>query len=105
MRRLKEKIKEGDLLKCINFIDKSKEARHLKTMTRQKAKLNTLINKKQGEKSAERSGCSNKRQSSMYMHSRKYMYKAMTKMATQIRSLGHMKKKRGMSMKRSRESG
>ena len=41
IRRLKEKIKEEDFLKCINFIDKSKEARHLKTMTRQKEKLKT----------------------------------------------------------------
>ena len=36
MGRLKEKIKEEDLLKCIKFIDKSKEARYLKTMSRQK---------------------------------------------------------------------
>ena len=74
MGRLKEKIKEEDLLNCIKFIDKSKEARHLKTMSSQKEKLKILINKKQGEKSYERGGCSNNRQSSMYMHSSRYMY-------------------------------
>ena len=74
MGRLKEKIKEGDFLKCINFIEKSKEARHLKTMSRQKDKLKILINKKQGEKSYERGGHSNNRQSGMYMHSGRYMY-------------------------------
>ena len=76
MRRLKEKIKEEDLLECISFIEKSKEARHLKAMTRQKEKLKILINKKQGEgkKSSERGGRSNNRQSGMYMHSSRYMY-------------------------------
>ena len=74
MGRLKEKIKEEDLLKCIKFIDKSKEARHLKTMSRQKEKLKILINKKRGEKSYKRGGCSNNRQSGMYMHSGRYMY-------------------------------
>ena len=74
MRRLKGKIKEEDFLKCINFIDKSKKARHLKTMTRQKEKLKTLISKKQGEKSSEGGGCSNNRQSGIYMHSGIYMY-------------------------------
>ena len=76
MRRVKEKIKEEDFLECISFIEKSKEARHLKTMTRQKEKLKILINKKQGEgkKSSERGGCSNNRQSGMYMHSGRYMY-------------------------------
>ena len=67
MRRLKEKIKEEDFLKCINFIDKSKEARHLKTMTRQKEKLKTLISKKQGEKSSERGG-QLKQQAEQYVH-------------------------------------
>ena len=76
MRRLKEKIKEEDLLECISFIEKSKEARHLKIMTRQKEKLKILINKKQGEgnKSSKRGGHSNHRQSVMYMHSGRYMY-------------------------------
>ena len=74
MGRLKEKIKEEDLLKCINFIEKSKEARHLKTMSRKKDKLKILINKKQGEKSYKRGGCSNNRQSGMHMHSSRYMY-------------------------------
>ena len=55
-------------------LKKSKEPRHLKTMSRQKEKLKTLISKKQENKSAKRGGCSNNRQSSMYMHSGRYMY-------------------------------
>ena len=76
MRRLKEKIKEEDLLECISSIEKSKEARHLRTMTRQKENMKILINKKQGEgkKGSKRGGHSNNRQSSMYMHSSRYMY-------------------------------
>ena len=76
MRRLKEKIKEEDLIRCIDFIKKSKEARHLKTISRQKDKLKILISKKQEteNKSSERGGHSNNRQSSMYMHSSRYMY-------------------------------
>ena len=76
MRRLKEKIKEEDLIRCINFIKKSKEARHLNTMSRQKEKLKILISKKQEteNKSSERGGHSNNRQSGMYMHSGRYMY-------------------------------
>ena len=75
MKRLKEKIKEEDLSNCINFIEKSKEARHLKTLSRQKEKLKILISKKlETNKSAERSGHSNNRQSGMYMHSGRYMY-------------------------------
>ena len=76
MRRLKTKIKEEDLIRCINFIKNSKEARHLKTISRQKEKLNILIRKKQetDNKSSEREGPSNNRQSSMYMHSSRYMY-------------------------------
>ena len=75
MRRLKDKIKEEDLLECISFIEKSKEASHLKTLTRQKEKLNILINKKQdGKKSAKRGGCSNNRHSGSTMHSGRYMY-------------------------------
>ena len=70
MRRLKDKIKAEDFQECISFIEKSKEARHLKTMTRQKEKLNILINKKQdGKKSVKRGGCSNNRHSSSIMHS------------------------------------
>ena len=75
MRRLEDKIKAEDFQECISFIEKSKEARHLKTMTRQKEKLNILINKKQdGKKSVERGGCSNNRHSSSIMHSSRYMY-------------------------------
>ena len=39
MRRLKEKLKEDDDQECMKFIEKSKEARHQKTMTRQKEKI------------------------------------------------------------------
>ena len=76
MRRLKEKIKEEDLIRCINFIKESKEARHLKTISRQKDKLKILISKKQEteNKSSKRGGHSNNRQSGMYMHSGRYMY-------------------------------
>ena len=74
MKRLKEKIKEEDLSRCMNFIEKSKEARHLKTLSRQKEKLKILISKKlETNKSAKRSGCSNNRQSGMYIHSGRYM--------------------------------
>ena len=75
MRRLKDKIKAEDFQECISFIEKSKEARHLKTMTRQKEKLNILINKKQdGKKSVKRGGHSNNRHSGSIMHSGRYMY-------------------------------
>ena len=76
MRRLKTKIKEEDLIRYINFIKNSKEARHLKTISRQKEKLNILIRKKQetDNKSSKRGGRSNNRQSSMYMHRGRYMY-------------------------------
>ena len=73
MRRLKDKIKEEDLNRCMSFIKKSKEARHLKTMSRQKDKLKILISKKtETNKRVERSGRSNNMQSSM--HSSRYMY-------------------------------
>ena len=73
MKRLKEKIKEEDLNRCMSFIKKSKEARHLRTVSRQKDKLKILISKKtETNKRVERSGCSNNMQSSM--HSGRYMY-------------------------------
>ena len=73
MRRLTDKIKEEDLNRCMSFIKKSKEARHLKTMSRQKDKLKILISKKtETNKRVERSGRSNNMQSSM--HSGRYMY-------------------------------
>ena len=70
MKRLKEKIKEQDLDRCLKFIEDSKEARHLKTMSRQKEKLKILTNKKlETNKGAERSGRSNNRHSGRYMYS------------------------------------
>ena len=73
MKRLKEKIKEEDLNRCMSFLKKSKEARHLKTMSRQKEKLKILIRKNiETNKNAERSGRSNNMQSGMY--NGRYMY-------------------------------
>ena len=46
MKRLREKIKEQDLDRCLEFIKDSKEARHLKTMSRQKEKLKILTKRK-----------------------------------------------------------
>ena len=70
MEKLKEKLKEQDLDRCIRFIEDSKEARHLKTMVRQKEKLNILIRKKlDTKKSAESSDRSNYRHSGRYMYS------------------------------------
>ena len=70
MKRLKEKIKEQDLDRCLKFIEDSKEARHLKTMSRQKEKLKILTSRKlETNKGAERSGCSNNRHSGRYMYS------------------------------------
>ena len=60
MKRLREKIKEQDLDRCLEFIKDSKEARHLKTMSRQKEKLKILIKRKlEANKGAKRSGRSN----------------------------------------------
>ena len=70
MKRLKEKIKEQDLDRCLKFIEDSKEARHLKTMSRQKEKLKVLTGRKlETNKGAKRSGHSNNRHSSRYMYS------------------------------------
>ena len=38
MRRLSQKLKEEDRHECLKFIDERKEARHHKTMTKQKRK-------------------------------------------------------------------
>ena len=70
MKRLKEKIKEQDLDRCLKFIEDSKEARHLKTMSRQKEKLKVLTSRKlETNKGAKRSGHSNNRHSGRYMYS------------------------------------
>ena len=70
MKRLKEKINEQDLDRCLKFIEDSKEARHLKTMSRQQEKLKILTNKKsETNKGAKRSGRSNNRHSGRYMYS------------------------------------
>ena len=70
MKRLREKIKEQDLDRCLEFIKDSKEARHLKTMSRQKEKLKILIKRKlEANKGAKRSGRSNNRHSGRYMYS------------------------------------
>ena len=70
MKRLKEKIKEQDLDRCLKFIEDSKEARHLKTMARQKEKLKILTSRKlETNKGAKRSGHSNNRHSGRYMYS------------------------------------
>ena len=70
MKRLKEKIKEQDLDRCLKFIEDSKEARHLKTMSRQKEKLKVLTGRKlETNKGAKRSGHSNNRHSGRYMYS------------------------------------
>ena len=74
MRRLKEKLKEDDVHECMTFIEKSRKARHQKTMTRQKEKLKILCSRNQREKSSKRGGCSNNRQSGNNMYSGKYMY-------------------------------
>ena len=59
MRRLKEKLREEDFQECKNFIEERREARHHKTMTRQKEKLKTLCSKSNKENSYKRGGHSN----------------------------------------------
>ena len=71
IRRLKEKLKEEDFQQCNNFIEERREARHHKTMTRQKEKLKALCSKSKGENSYKRGGCSNKMHSGNYMYSSK----------------------------------
>ena len=74
MRRLSQKLKEEDLLECLKFIEERKEARHHKTMTRQKEKLEILCRKRNRENNFERGGCSNNMHSGNYMYSSNYMY-------------------------------
>ena len=71
MRRLSEKLKEEDLHKCLKFIEERKEARHCKTMTRQKEKLEILCRKSNSENNFKRGGCSNNMHSGNYMYSSK----------------------------------
>ena len=52
---LAKKIKEEDLRNCEEFIETRREARHYKTMVRQKQKLERLCHKN----SSKRGGCSN----------------------------------------------
>ena len=47
MKRLSDKLKKEDLHECLKFIEERKEARHYKTMTRQKGKLEVLCKKRQ----------------------------------------------------------
>ena len=53
--KLSKKIKEEDLRNCQDFIENRKEARHYKTMIRQKQKLERLCHRN----SDEGGGCSN----------------------------------------------
>ena len=69
IRRLKEKLKEEDFQECNNFIEERREARHHKTMTRQKEKLKALCSKSKRENSYKRGGHSNNMHSSNYMYS------------------------------------
>ena len=55
IRKLKEKIGEDLMKECEIFIEKRREARHYKTMSRQKMKLEALCQKS----SSDRGGCSN----------------------------------------------
>ena len=76
MRRLKEKLREVDFRECLAFIEERKEARHYKTMTRQKEKLKILCSKSKSNKenNFERGGHSNNRHSGNYMYSSDYQY-------------------------------
>ena len=78
MRRIKEKLKEEDLQECKKFIEERREARHHKTMTRQKDKLKALCSKSNRENSYERGGCSNN------MHSGNYMYSSKNDLSNQV---------------------
>ena len=84
MRRLKEKLKEEDFQECKNFIEDRREARHHKTMTRQKEKLKALCSKSNRDNSYERGGCSNNMHSSNYMHSGNYMYSGKNDLPNQV---------------------
>ena len=71
MRRLSQKLKEEDLHECLKFIEERKEARHHKTMTRQKEKLEILCSKSNRGNIFERGGHSNNMHSGNYMYSGK----------------------------------
>ena len=76
MIRLSDKLKKEDLQECIKFIEERKEARHYKTMTRQKEKREILCRKSNmnsRKNNFERDGCSNMH-SGRYMYSGNYMY-------------------------------
>ena len=91
VRRLSQKLKEEDLRECLKFIEEMKEARHHKTMTRQKEKLKILCSKSNRENNFERGDHSNNMHSGKYMYSGNYMYSGKNeKIAGQIRSLAHM---------------
>ena len=53
MRRLSQKLKEEDLHECLKFIEERKEARHYKTMTRKKEKLEILCRKSNSKNNLE----------------------------------------------------
>ena len=74
MKRLSDKLKKEDLQECLKFIEERKEARHYKTMTRQKGKLEILCGKSNSRNNNfERGGHSNMH-SGRYMYSGNYMY-------------------------------
>ena len=84
MRRLKEKLKEEDFQECKNFIEERREARHYKTMTRQKEKLKALCSKSNKENSYKRGGRSNNMHSGNGMHSGNYMYSSTNDLPNQV---------------------
>ena len=55
IRKLEEKLDEDLMKECESFIEKRKEARHQKTLSRQKRKFEALCQKS----NFERGGCSN----------------------------------------------
>ena len=71
MRRLSQKLREEDLHECLKFIEERKEARHYKTMTRQKEKLEILCRKSNSKNNFKRGGHSNNMYSGNYMYSGK----------------------------------
>ena len=60
IRKLEEKLDEDLMRECASFIEKRREARHQKTLSSQKRKLEALCQKS----SFERGGCSNNMHSS-----------------------------------------
>ena len=74
MKRLSQKLKKEDRPECLKFIEERKEARHYKTMTRQKEKLEILCRKSNSKNNFKRGGRSNNMHSGNYMYSSNYMY-------------------------------